>query len=503
VAVVPRWEWRTFGEHFGDAEDRFAALSPEKTQESDELYLLSADADETVKIRDDLLDVKQLEQVDGDGLEQWKPVLKAGFPLPRSAVESALAALSEPAHSLQRTAYTLDELINEVVGPSQGSRVVRVHKRRRHYTLNGCMSELTDVRADGRSTRTIAVESEDAARVISAVRDLGLDARPNTSFPRGLKALLGLAGRGYAVIDVGTNSVKFHVAERGADGSWVTIVDRSEITRLGEGLAETGAINPKPMERTITAIAGMADEARRKEVESIAAVGTAGLRLARNSADFVAAVRARTGVEIEVISGDEEARLSYLAATSALGLAAGPLVVFETGGGSSQFTFGDGREVHERFSVDLGAVGLTERFGLDGVVPDDGLAAAYDAIAGDLVRLDGRPVADALVALGGAVTNMAAVKHELATYDPNVVQGTVLDLEEIDRQVELYRSRTADGRRKIVGLQPKRAEVILAGACIVRTVVARLGRDSAIVSDRGLRHGVLLERFGGVNGGGS
>jgi exopolyphosphatase/guanosine-5'-triphosphate,3'-diphosphate pyrophosphatase len=498
MSVIPRWEWRTFGERFGEAEARFAALTPERVQESDEVYVLSPVADETVKVRDGLLDIKHLEHVNEDGLEQWKPVFKEGFPLSADAAGLVLAALGVSVPSAPSISG-----VDDLVEVSRRLVAVPVWKRRMHYTLGGCMAELTDVRTGAAETRTIAVEAEDPAQVIAAVRELGLGSRPNVSFPRGLKALLGLAARRYAVIDVGTNSVKFHVAERGADGSWVTIVDRSEITRLGEGLADTGAINPKPMERTITAIAGMADEARRKEVESIAAVGTAGLRLARNSADFVAAVRARTGVEIEVISGDEEARLSYLAATSALGLAAGPLVVFETGGGSSQFTFGDGREVHERFSVDLGAVGLTERFGLDGVVPDDGLAAAYDAIAGDLVRLDGRPVADALVALGGAVTNMAAVKHELATYDPNVVQGTVLDLEEIDRQVELYRSRTADGRRKIVGLQPKRAEVILAGACIVRTVVARLGRDSAIVSDRGLRHGVLLERFGGVNGGGS
>ena len=502
MAVVPRWEWRAFGERLGDAEERFAALSPEKTQESDELYLLSAVADETVKIRDELLDVKQLEQVNRDGLELWKPVLKAGFPLPRSAVEAAFVALREPAPSLQRTAYTLDELIDEVVAPSEQLTVVRVHKKRRHYTFNRCMAELTDVHADGHSTRTIAVESEDPARLIATVRDLGLDARPNTSFPRGLKALVGRAARRYAVIDVGTNSVKFHVAERGADGTWVRVADRSEITRLGEGLAETGAINPEPMERTVAAIAGMANEARREGVENIAAVGTAGLRLATNSAELVAAVRARTGVEIEIISGEEEARLSYLAATAALGLAAGSLAVFETGGGSSQFTFGDGRDVSERFSVDLGAAGLTERFRLDHVVSDDVLAAAFDAVAVELVRLDGRLVPESLVALGGAVTNMAAVKHELAVYDANVVQGTVLDLEEIDRQVELYRTRTADERRKIVGLQPKRAEVILAGACIVRTGVAKLGKESAIVSDRGLRHGVLLERFGDANGGG-
>ena len=100
--------------------------------------------------------------------------------------------------------------------------------------------------------------------------------------------------------------------------------------------------------------------------------------------------------------------------------------------------------------------------------------------------------------MGGAVTNLAGVKHGLAEYDPDVVQGTVLDRDEIDRQIELYRSRSADERRTIVGLQPARAEVILAGACIVRTVLDKLGNDSLTVSDRGLRYGVLAERFGPV-----
>jgi len=122
---------------------------------------------------------------------------------------------------------------------------------------------------------------------------------------------------------------------------------------------------------------------------------------------------------------------------------------------------------------------------------------AMAAISDDLSRIDGRPVPDALVAMGGAVTNITAVKHRLATYDPEVVQGSVLDRAEIDLQIELYRTRDADARRAIVGLQPKRAEVILAGACIVRTVMEKLGKQRFTVSDRGLRHGVLAERFGG------
>ena len=300
----------------------------------------------------------------------------------------------------------------------------------------------------------------------------------------------------YAVVDVGTNSVKFHIAERSADGAWTTVADRAEVTRLGEGLDEAGELQDQPMARTVEAIVGMAGEAKRDGVEAIAAVGTAGLRIAPNSVALVEAVRERTGVEIEVISGEEESRLAYLAVQAGIGLGEGSLVVFDTGGGSSQFTFGRGEQVDERFSVDVGAVRFTERFGLDGIVDDETLAAALEAIGADLSRLDGRPTPDALVGMGGAVTNIAAVRHELATYEPDVVQGTVLDTGEIDRQIELYRGRTADGRRELVGLQPKRAEVILAGACVVRTVLTKLGRDSFTVSDRGLRHGVLLERFG-------
>ena len=495
MTVVPRWEWRTFGESFAGAEKRLAALSPESVRESDELYLLSREADDSVKVRDELLDIKQLEQVNDDGLEQWRPVLKAPFPLSGATVDSALAALHASPPPRGRSSYTLDELVEEVVRPSRQLAAVPVRKRRAHYTVSGCMAELTDVRTDNGSTRTIAVESEDPARVLAAVRELGLDTRSNVSFPRGLKALLGIGARRYAAIDVGTNSVKFHIGERSADGGWRSVVDRAEITRLGESLG-TGVLNPSPMKRTIDAIAGMVDEARREGVDEIVAVGTAGLRIARNSADFVAAVKDRCGLDLEVISGDEEARLSYLAATSALDLGEGSLVVFETGGGSSQFTFGEGKRVDERFSLDVGAVGLTERFGLADVVSEKTLAGVFDELATELGRLDGRPTPAGLVAMGGAATNLAAVKHELATYDPDVVQGTVLGLAEIDRQIALYRTQTADERRRIVGLQPKRAEVILAGACIVHTVIAKLGRQSATVSDRGLRHGLLLERFG-------
>jgi exopolyphosphatase/guanosine-5'-triphosphate,3'-diphosphate pyrophosphatase len=174
----------------------------------------------------------------------------------------------------------------------------------------------------------------------------------------------------------------------------------------------------------------------------------------------------------------------------------GSRVVFDTGGGSSQFTFGEGERIAEQFSVNVGAARFTERFGLDEAVSEETVNAAREAIAADLQRLQGKPTPAALVGLGGAITNMAAVRHELPVYDSEVVQGTVLDRGEVDRQIELYRTRGAEERSRIVGLQPKRADVILAGACIVRTVLELLGCESLTVSDYGLRHGLLMERFG-------
>ena len=494
--IVPRWEWRTFGEQFGEAESRFAALSPERVEESDEVYLVSMESNASVKVRDGLMDFKHLEAVNDDGLEQWIPVMKAGFPLAAADVASVLATLGIGVPSLERSAYTLDELLDDLVRPMDDLLAVHVQKTRRRFTLGGCMTELTDVTTDHGTMRTIAVEAENPALVTATVRELGLGARRNVCLARGLKTLVGFGARRYAVIDVGTNSVKFHIGERRADGTWQTIVDRAEVTRLGEGLEESGRLNPEPIERTIEAIVGMSGEANRNGVAAIAAVGTAGLRIASNSAEFIDGLQARCGIRVEVISGEDEGRLAYLAVKSELGLTQGSLVVFDTGGGSSQFTFGHGEHVDERFSLNVGAARFTEQFGLDGVVSEDVLAVALDAISADLARLDARPAPDALVGMGGALTNITAVKHKLATYDPDIVQGTILDRAEIDRQIELYRTHPKEERRQIVGLQPKRAEVILAGACIVRTVMSKLGCESLTVSDRGLRHGLLAERFG-------
>ena len=494
TTIVPRWEWRTFGSDFGTAEEVFTALEPTAIQESDEVYLRTGSGP-IVKIRDELMDVKVLQAVSPEGLEQWVPVMKEAFPLSAADVAKVFAMLEVATPPLHRDSYALDQFLTEVLGSHPEVSAVPIHKRRVRYTLDGCMAEVTDLLVDGVPMRTIAIESEDPDKVIAAVNSTGMQDLVNHNFVRAMTAILADQAARYAVIDVGTNSVKFHVAEQSADGKWTAVVDRAELTRLGEGQAPNGPISDDAMERTGQAIAEMVDEARQNRARAIVLVGTAALRTASNRDEVIDHIRKRSGFTVEAISGEEEARLAYLAVKAELGLDHGSLVVFDTGGGSSQFTFGEGDEVVERFSVPVGAVRYTETFGLDDVVEPDVLASALEAIADDLSAIDGRPRPEALVAMGGAVTNITAVYHRLATYDPDMVQGTILDRDEIDRQIEMYRTQDAEARRSIVGLQPKRADVILAGCCIVRTVMDKLGQETVTVSDRGLRHGLLRERF--------
>ena len=325
MTIVPRWEWRSFGDRFGPAELALTALVPTEVVESAETYLLSVGDTDVVKVRDDLMDVKRRKQVDENGLEQWRPVMKAPFPITAADVGSALSALGVESPRLSRSEYALAELVDEVVGEDPDLLAVEVHKRRHRYRVGECLAELTDVRVGERSTRTIAVESEDPSRVIGTVRELGLAVRPNVNYARGLKTLTGFGVERFAVIDVGTNSVKFHVSERGADGVGRTLADRAEITRLGEGLERSGRLEPEPVQRTIAAVAGMVDEAVQQRAAAIAAVGTAG------SADARATARSRRpgagalrGRASRSSPGEEEARLAFLAATSGLPASGSP-----------------------------------------------------------------------------------------------------------------------------------------------------------------------------------
>lgn len=300
----------------------------------------------------------------------------------------------------------------------------------------------------------------------------------------------------YAVIDIGTNSIKFHIAAKDAVGQWSVVLDEANISRLGEGLQATGNISPEAMARNVQVMSEMAGRAREQGASQIVAVGTMCLRTAQNAQEFVKRVKDACDVTVEILPGEEEARLAYLAIKSGIGLDKGKLVIFDTGGGSTEFIFGQDELIEKRFSLNVGAVRYTEQIlKSDPVTPAElqqAMAAIEQDLAADL-HIEG--AVDALVGMGGTATNLSAVKHQLAKYDPDVIQGSTLELTEIERQIALYQSKTIEERRKIVGLQPKRADVILAGALIVKIIMQLTNVSAFTVSDRGLRHGLIVDRF--------
>jgi exopolyphosphatase/guanosine-5'-triphosphate,3'-diphosphate pyrophosphatase len=153
-----------------------------------------------------------------------------------------------------------------------------------------------------------------------------------------------------AVIDIGTNSIKLYVAERAPDGSLGSIIDRNNIARLGEGMDDSGILKAEAIERNARAVAGFVDLARANGAGEIVAVGTMALRTAKNAADFVSAVQSLSGIGVQVIPGEEEAELAYLAVLSGIGAPVGRLVVCDVGGGSTEFIFG-GEAVRTRLEL--------------------------------------------------------------------------------------------------------------------------------------------------------
>ena len=296
-----------------------------------------------------------------------------------------------------------------------------------------------------------------------------------------------------AIIDIGSNSIKFFVGELAADKTITTVLDTNDIARLGENLNKTGMICPEAMERNVASVANFCAKAKEPGADEIVAGGTMALRTASNSAEFVEKAKAACGLEVQIIPGEEEARLSYLAVLSGLPLQGGDLVVFDTGGGSTEFIFGHGTQLVKRFSANLGAVRITENYLTSDPVTPEQVSAAIAQIDKEFAAagVEGHP--DQLVGMGGTVTSMGAVKHKMIKYDPDVIQGSTLTKADISEQIGDYSTRTIEQRKELPGLQPKRADVILAGACILDVITSRLGVDKLTISDRGLRHGLAFD----------
>lgn len=190
AGIVPRWEWRCFAPSLVAMAEAAAMPAGFASRESDEIYLLDGTAVQNAKIRDGVLDIKRLRRTDADGLELWEPVFKAGFPLSRSDLAAACAAWTPPLETLRRDGLTIQQFIDALVARRPGLRIVRVHKSRRSFGFDACAAEWVRLRLDSRAIESFAIEHEDPAQLLAALRRLGLDGRGNTNYPEGLRRFL-------------------------------------------------------------------------------------------------------------------------------------------------------------------------------------------------------------------------------------------------------------------------------------------------------------------------
>jgi exopolyphosphatase / guanosine-5'-triphosphate,3'-diphosphate pyrophosphatase len=310
----------------------------------------------------------------------------------------------------------------------------------------------------------------------------------------------------FAAIDVGTNTVLMVVAERGLRGRLFPVLEREEITRLGEGVDGTRRLSPQAMERTAAVLCRFAEEARAEGVRSFAVGATSAARDAANGSELVALIRERARLELEILRGEEEARLTFRAVQEDFGAGASALVALDIGGGSTEVVWGAPRGApafHQ--SVNVGSVRLTERFVSRHPIPEAERRAIREHVRESFALVPRPPPGARVVAVAATATSLSMMAPRLVAGASGVARGdpsdplasfAPLQRPALESLVEKLCDMSVEERIRIGGLNPRRADVICAGAFILIEALDRLGVSECQVSDRGVRWGLLWERFG-------
>jgi exopolyphosphatase / guanosine-5'-triphosphate,3'-diphosphate pyrophosphatase len=305
-----------------------------------------------------------------------------------------------------------------------------------------------------------------------------------------------------AAVDCGTNSLRLLVADVDLAAGRLADVDRQmEIVRLGQGVDATGRLAPEALDRTLRALAGYAKIIRESAAGAVRMVATSATRDAANAADFVRGVEEVLGVAPEVLSGQDEAYLSFTGATAELPAGAGPYLVVDIGGGSTEFVLGDGQPAGHppartgisALSVDIGCVRLTERY-LHGDPPARAeiAAAAADVEAALDQVAAAMPAASArtLVGLAGSVTTVAGLALGLAEYDPSRIHHARVPAAQVAGQTGTLLGQTHAERAALGVMHPGRVDVIGGGALVLDHVMRRFGFAEVLVSEHDILDGI-------------
>lgn len=298
----------------------------------------------------------------------------------------------------------------------------------------------------------------------------------------------------FASIDIGTNTILLLIAKI-KDGKLKPIFEEERVVRLGEGLQNNSIISDEAMERGITTLKSYLQKCKENGVKKIFTIGTSVLREAKNSGDFLKSVKDSLGLTIQIISGEEEAYLSFLSVVRNIGEFEKPLMVIDIGGGSTEFILGHKEKVIKWISLPIGSVRLTEKF----IHSDPIKIEEYKKMRHELKRLlkkiPQNPKPFLIVGVGGTVTTLASVELGLKRFNPKRVHHFILTKEALRRQIKLYSLLPLEDRKKIAGLYPSRADVILAGSIILYESMEKLKCTNLLISCHGIRYGVLYEKL--------
>lgn len=308
--------------------------------------------------------------------------------------------------------------------------------------------------------------------------------------------------RTYAALDLGTNNCRLLIA-RPADEGFVVVDAFSRIVRLGEGLAATGRLSDAAMDRALSALTVCADKLRRRHVSLVRSVATEACRRASNGAEFVRRVQAETGIALEIISAEKEARLAVLGCHALLEPGNGPALIFDIGGGSTELVLieADGRSprVVDWFSAPWGVVSLTESEPHDWAERDDRLAAytrmrtrvadAFEPFTRSLAAREASP--SRLMGTSGTVTTLASLHLELPAYDRRAVDGLIVPSAAMRAISSRLSAMSVAERATLACIGHERADLVVAGCAILEAIIDLWPAERLGVADRGIREGIL------------